>query len=299
MDPGGVLALLHCPGDNAMRNLLRLILALLTLTLSATLAPAHYHILLPDKHSVKKDESVTLLYRWGHPFEHQLFAAPPPQSLLVIAPDGKVANLTKQLEKIKQATPDNKEVVAYRLKFTPNQRGDYTFCLVAAPVFLKEDNVIVMDVAKAVLHVQAQKNWDADAVQGGIGKLWMGLWMRPLTRPYGLQPGTVFQTQLLSSTVSGFDTGEKSKGPTPLAGALVEVERFNPAPPKQLPADEHITRTLKTDPNGVATCTLQSPGWWAITGQIDGGVSKHNGKDYPVRYRTTFWVHVDEKIAGN
>src|SRR4051794_9094395 len=111
---------LPCPGDLAMRNLLRPGLALLTLTLGATLAPAHFHILLPDRHSVKKDESVTLLYRWGHPFEHQLFDAPAPEKLIVIAPDGKSKELTKQLEKIKHTTPDKKEVIAYQLKFTPD-----------------------------------------------------------------------------------------------------------------------------------------------------------------------------------
>jgi hypothetical protein len=55
-----------------------------------------------------------------------------------------------------------------------------------------------------------------------------------------------------------------------------------------------MTRRVKTDPNGVATCTLTDPGWWCLTAQRDGGDQVHNGKFYTLRQRTTFWVFVDE-----
>ena len=63
-----------------------------------------------------------------------------------------------------------------------------------------------------------------------------------------------------------------------------------------MPADEHITRTAKTDPNGVVTCTLTEPGWWCITAQRDGGKKERDGKSYPVKQRATMWVFVDEKM---
>ncbi len=78
----------------------------------------------------------------------------------------------------------------------------------------------------------------------------------------------------------------------------MEIERYNPTPPKELPPDEHITRTVKTDPSGVATCTLTEPGWWCLTAQRDAGKMEHNRKSYPVRQRTTLWVFVDEKPQG-
>jgi cobalt/nickel transport protein len=123
------------------------------------------------------------------------------------------------------------------------------------------------------LHVRTQNGWD-NAVGGGQELV-------PLTRPYGLRAGAVFQALL--------------RGPGP-AGALVEVERYNPSPPKDLPPDEHITRAVKTDPNGVATVTLPDPGWWAITAVRDGGTRERDGKNYPVKARCTFWVHVDDTI---
>jgi uncharacterized GH25 family protein len=273
-----------------MHNATRPGLALLALALCAPLASGHYHILLPDRHSVKKDESVTLTYRWGHPFEHELFDAPLPERLFVIGPDGKVTELGKQLEKLKHPVPGKKEVAAYRLKFTPDQRGDYTFVLHAPPIFLEEDGEFVQDIVKVVVHVQAQKNWDADS-PGAHAKV------VPLTRPYGLQPGVVFQARFFHGERKVTGSFSK-KEPNPLAGILVEIERFNAKPPQKLPPDEHITRTVKTDPNGVVTCTLPEPGWWAITGQTDGGTLEHKGKQHPRRLRTTLWVHVDEKIGN-
>jgi hypothetical protein len=78
----------------------------------------------------------------------------------------------------------------------------------------------------------------------------------------------------------------------------VEVERYNAAPPAKLPADEHITRTVKTDPTGVATTTLTEPGWWCLTASRPRGTRMHEGKPYRVRQRCTLWVYVDEPIQG-
>ncbi|HEV3081322.1 MAG TPA: hypothetical protein VGY66_16190, partial [Gemmataceae bacterium] len=107
----------------------------------------------------------------------------------------------------------------------------------------------------------------------------------PLTRPYGLQPGMVFQAALETGKANG-------------SGLIVEVERYNQSPPKALPADEQITRTVKTDRNNVLTCSLPEAGWWGITAQRESGKMARNGKEYSTRQRTTLWVFVDEKIPS-
>lgn len=228
---------------------------------------AHYHMLLPSSASVKRGEAVTLLYRWGHPFEAQLFDADTPQQLIALAPDGTKTDLLKSLEK--DASADK---LAYKLRFTPPERGDYLLLMNHAPVWMEEDSEFLQDSVKVVLHVQAQKGWDTAAGQA--------FELVPLTRPYGLRAGTVFQAQVL---VDG----------KPAPGCMVEIERRNEKAPKELPADEHITRTAKTDPNGVVTCTLSEPGWWCVTAQRDGGMRERDGKSYPVRRRATLWVFVD------
>jgi uncharacterized GH25 family protein len=274
--------------EAAMPHLFRPALAVLFAGLLAPAVCGHFNILLPQTASARKGDTVSFVYQFGHPFEHQLFDAPPPARVFVLAPDGKKTELGKTLEKIKVAG-EKKEVTAYRFRLTPEQRGDYIVQLETPPIWMEEDQEFVQDTVKVVLHVQAQKGWDASA-----GK---PLKIVPLTRPYGLQPGMVFQAQVFGPPAKpGF--GDPPGKAEPLAGALVEIERFNPAPPAKLPPDEHITRTAKTDPNGVVTTTLPEAGWWALTAQRDGGRRERNGKAYPVRERATLWVWVDAKVTG-
>jgi uncharacterized GH25 family protein len=259
-------------------------------------AAGHFNMLLPEAASAKKGEAVTFTYQWGHPFEHQLFDAPHPQSLTVIAPDGKTADLTRRLEKTTRKA-GGKDVTAYQLRYTPEQRGDHVFILRTPPIWMEEEGEFWQDTVKVVLHVQAQKGWDA---AGRDDFEWV-----PLTRPYGLQPGMIFQAHIRSARqVKEADPSPAgdvrlAPGPvTPLAGALVEVERYNGSPPEKLPPDEQITRTVRTDPNGVVTATLPEAGWWCLTTTRSAGTHPREGKTYPLRQRYTFWVFVDERAGG-
>jgi len=254
-------------------------LALLSTMLPAGLLSAHYNMLLPEKASARKDESVLFTYQWGHPFEHQLFDAPKPERVRVRAPDGKVSNLTESLKDISVPGADGKKVTAYQFRFTPAERGDYMFLLETPPIWMEEEGEWWQDVVKAVLHVQAQKGWEQTVREFEF---------QPLTRPYGLLPGMVFLAQIQ----------EQAKGvgePAPLAGRMVEVERYNAAAPKELPPDELITRTVRTDPLGVVTTTLTDPGWWALTATRRAGTREHKGKEHPLRQRSTLWVFVEDK----
>ena len=255
------------------------------LVLFAGTAAAHFNMLLPQTASAKKGETLTITYQWGHPFEHELFEAPQPQSLIVLGPDGKRVELTDKFEKTTRSNRarsaskgNDKDVTAYQLRFTPQQRGDYVFVLRTPPIWMEEDGEFLQDTVKMVLHVQAQKGWDAAA--GDFEFV-------PLTRPYGLRPGMVFQVE------AAIRQGQERTADT-RQRMMVEIERYNAAPPKKLPPDEHITRTVRLDVNGVATTTLTEPGWWCLTVGRRQGTRKHEGKSYPLRQRTTFWVFVDE-----
>jgi uncharacterized GH25 family protein len=248
------------------------------LLVSVQIAQAHYNMLLPNRHFAEKGKEVTFTYQWGHPFEHQLFDAPKPASIFVLSPGGKRTELDKTLEKASIAGADKKDIAVYRFRYTPEERGDYVFVLATPPIWMEDEQEFLQDTVRVVLHVQAQNGWDQSAGDS-VG-------LTPLTRPYGLQPGMVFQAQ--------FHDHAK-----PIANALVESERYHAAPPKELPPDEHITRAAKTDPNGVATCTLPEPGWWCIAAQRDGETKERDGKAYPVRQRAIHWVYVDDKSTVN
>ena len=256
-------------------------LSAFVLLVLASAAQAHYHMLLPDKPSAKKGEEVTVTCQFGHPFESELSVMLAPESVKLIEPDGKTVDVTKKLEMVSLEGVKGK-VASYRLKFTPEQRGDYAIELVSAPTPLPGTKETIRDVVKVVVHVQAQKGWDraSDARFG----------CRPLTRPYGLLPGAVFQVHY-SSRLGMHESPREA----PHDDLLVEVERYNPTPPKELPADEFITRTVKTDPNGVATANLPEAGWWCLTATSrDSEVVIVGGKKAVVKRRATLWVYVDK-----
>lgn len=249
-----------------------LVVPILVILLAPAAADAHYHMLLPDKPSARTGEAVTLTYQFGHPFEHQLFDTEAPKQLFVLAPDGTKTDLTAKAEKILVDGADGKKVAAFRVTFTPEKRGDHVVIAVSPPVTVEGEKLPLQDLVKVVVHVQTQNGWDRRAADPGFPE------PCPLTRPYGLIPGMAFRAEFEEAGPNG---GQ------PVAGALVEVEKYNPRPPKALPPDEHVTRSARTDRVGTATVTLTEPGWWAVTVIRDKG---------GVRQRGTLWAFVDEKM---
>jgi cobalt/nickel transport protein len=254
-------------------------LAFLFVFVGVNPAFGHFSILLPSAPSAKKGDQIVVLYQWGHPFEHQIFDAPPPNAVIVNAPIPAPRYMTPNLRE-EAIDEGGKKVRGYRLKYTLEHRRDYIFVAQSPPIWMDADNEFYQDTAKVIVHVQGGKGWDESFSDP------LELEMVPLIRPYGLQPGMVFQARAL-------------KDRKPLSDALVEIEHYNSTPPKELPADEHITRTAKTDPNGIVTCTLTDPGWWCIAGQCGSGTAMRDGKPFPVRKRAILWVYVDEKVAAN
>ena len=263
--------------------MLRFLLALPVALLLTSHAHAHYNILLPDAAAAKKGDKVTFTYQWGHPFEHEMFDAPPPARVFVMTPDGKKSELAKSLEKFKKPAADKKHVQAFRFTFVPEQRGDHTFFLHTPPIFLEDSKEFVQDIVRVALHVGSQKAWDADP-----GRQFKII---PVTRPYGLYPGMVFQARALLDQ----SPGEVTETAPPHKNALVEFERYNPAPPKEVPGDELITFRTRTDQNGLVTVAFPDPGWWSLTTQRDAGTRELDGTKYPLRQRVTLWLHVDPK----
>ncbi len=186
-----------------------------------------------------------------------------------------------QLTKVETTGHNDRRIAAFQLDFQPPVRGDYTIVFESPAVWMAEEKHFLRDTARVTIHVEAQKGWDArhaEATQFAIA---------PLTRPYGLRAGTVFQAAV---------------HPADGVSHLVEVERFNPEPPRALPPDEHITLAVKTDPNGTATCTLPDPGWWGLTAvrrypaEAKPPTRDHDGKAYPLIERATLWVLVDGPV---
>ena len=264
---------------------MRRIGAVILLLGCATTSFAHYNMLMPDKAWANKGEKVTFTYQFGHPFEHELFDAPEPKAVIVILPDGKTQKIEK-LTKIELKGADGKKATGYNFVYEPATRGDYTFVLQTPPIWMEESKEFWQDTVKVVLHVQTQKNWDADPTIDVLNRLKVV----PLTRPYGLFPGMVVQGRVHL-------TAEPDKAEPAFPGKMIEIERYPSHPVKNPPPDELITFKTKTDPNGIFTFAFPDAGWWSMTAAWQKKDRKWNdgANEGPLRERATLWIHVDEK----
>ncbi len=238
---------------------------------------AHIVSLIPDRPAVRLHDRAAGTISFGHPFEHEIRDMAPPESLKVHAPGGSVIDLVPRLETEKVAGPEGKEAARYRFGFEPGERGDFLIALAARPRFVADEGVFLRDFVKVVVHVQGERGWDR-----AIGD---PLEVVPLTRPYGLRPGAVFQARAL---LDG----------KPIEGEVCEIERYNAERPRSMPEDEFITRTVRTGPGGLIAATLDEPGWWSITvASRQRSARTAEGKEAPRTLRATFWVYVGEPLA--
>src|SRR5262245_9572596 len=120
-------------------------LALVLISWQVPWTRAHFNMLLPESASIKKNEEITIVYQWGHPFEHQLFDAPLPESFSVVSPDGEKTDLKARLNKIEQQVGQDKKVAAFHVRFKSSVRGDYVFVLNSPPIWMEEDQEFLQD----------------------------------------------------------------------------------------------------------------------------------------------------------
>jgi cobalt/nickel transport protein len=267
--------------------MLRTGFATLVLLLAAQTASAHYHMLLPDKASVKAGEKVAFTFQWGHPFEHELGDTERPLSIVVLLPKGgkETLDLDKLLTKIELPGADGKKVAAWRFEYTPVDRGDHTFVVKTKQVEL--DKHLTTDLVKVALQVQTQNGWDTTSAPFASG-----LDIRPYTRPYGLLPGMVFKGRVVNLP---FKNEFKVDDLQSVNGLRVEIEKYNAKPVKDPPEDELVTFTTKADPNGFFVTTLPEPGWWGITAVRILKSERVGNEQRWIYERATIWVHVNDK----
>jgi len=100
----------------------------------------------------------------------------------------------------------------------------------------------------------------------------------PLTRPFGLYAGNVFQGVVMMDG-------------KPVPHSLVEVEYYNKDKKAQAPSDYMVTQVLRADANGVFTWAVPRAGWWgfAALNPSDKKIP-YKGVDKDVELGAVLWV---------
>lgn len=243
----------------------------LALAMVAT-ASAHFGAIIPSDDIVSKGESRTLglSVRFFHPFEgHYMEMAKPVQFGVMIR--GKKRDLLSAL-KAKKGQGFTTWVTDYKIK----RPGDYVFYVEPQPYFEPAEEAFIVHYTKVIVDALGlEEGWDEE-----VG---LKTEIIPLTRPYGLWTGNVFQGLV---KVDG----------KPAPGTEVEVEYYNDKAEIVAPADPFITQVIKADENGVFTYAMPRAGWWGFAAlNTDEKKLKHtDGREYEVEIGAVLWVRTHD-----
>jgi len=234
-------------------------------------ARAHFGLLIPsdDIVSAPDPKTITLEVAFTHPFEGHYMDMARPKAFRVTS-RGQTRDILRSLSK---KTVQGK--TAWSASYRITRPGDYVFTVEPAPYWEPTEERFIVHYTKVVVNALGlEEGWDA-----AVG---LPVEIVPLTRPYGLWAGNVFQ-------------GVVMKNGHPLPGAEVEVEFLNEGGTVKAPADAYVTQVIKADARGVFTYAMPREGWWGFAALTQADYTlKHEGKDYPVELGAVIWVRTRE-----
>ncbi|MFY9396851.1 MAG: DUF4198 domain-containing protein [Desulfomonilia bacterium] len=242
---------------------------LVTVFVLACLASAHAHfgMIIPSDDIVTQGEpgelKVQLLF--AHPFEGRGMPLEKPARFGVLSGDAR----TDLLDTLREVTLMGGRAweTVYRVK----RPGVYIFTMEPKPYFEPAEDCYIIHYTKVITSAFGlEEGWDRE-----VG---LKTEIVPLTRPFGLYAGNVFQ-------------GVVKLDGKPVPGCEVEVELFNREGTYTAPCDSFITQVVKTDANGVFTYAAPRPGWWGFAA-LNTSNEKIKGKD--VELGAVLWVRFYE-----
>ncbi len=249
------------------------LLALL-FTLITTPALAHFGVVLPSTPMLDKDDGreLNLTLAFTHPFENIGMTLDAPVAFDLHL-DGETTSLLDQLE----PTLVNGGA-GFETQIQISRPGVHLFAMTPQPYWEPDEDAFIIHYTKTyVAAFGDDSGWNAE-----IG---MPTEIVPLSRPFGLWTGNVFQ-------------GIVKLDGKPVPYAEVEVEYYNEGEAKTIPSDLMITQTVMADGNGVFTYAPPAGGWWgfAALNSADYQLS-HEGSGRDVELGAVLWVHFESWMA--
>ncbi len=247
-------------------NLTQLVLGL-SLLFSATVVNAHYPFLIADRSPDmgQRGGLINLTYGLGELHEDLFVSARTPDWVRGYTFDGSTFDLTDQLRK-------NGNI--FNLKYRSRRIGD-TWIVAHVPMtWSTHDSTFIETTVRTIIHQGLSRGWETP--------LGLPLEIVPLNQPYGLLPGDSFRVELLHDG-------------KPLTDTKIYAEKYyNPPLQKPYPSAALLTRTSRTDRNGIANINLHSSGWWVLFTIQELDDMEKDGKSGVATLQDAVWVYVDE-----
>jgi cobalt/nickel transport protein len=253
------------------KGLFKIVLIMVAVIAFVSVSWAHFGVIIPSDDIVSKEDKkeITLQVKFIHPFEGHYMNMEMPKAFGVIV-DGNKQDLLQTLKKnvVKGFTTWE---ASYKIK----KPGDNVFFVEPAPYWEPAEESFIIHYTKVIVNALGkEEGWDSE-----VG---LKTEIVPLTRPYGLWAGNVFQ-------------GIVKVDGKPVPNAEVEVEYYNEGGKLKAPDEPFITQVVKADSNGVFTYAMPKPGWWGFAALNAADFKlKHEDKEYPVEIGAVLWVKTRE-----
>ncbi len=224
---------------------------------------AHFGMVIPSDDIVSQGDSreITIQLMFAHPFEMQAMPLEKPAEFGVIT-GGEKTDLSGKLKEMRFLSQK-----AWEASYTFKRPGTYSFYMEPKPYWEPAEDCYIIHYTRVIVSAFGlEEGWDAE--------LGLKTEIVPLSRPFGLYAGNVFQ-------------GVVKLDGKPVPNCEVEVEYFNQDKKFTAPDDTFITQVVMTDANGVFTYAAPKAGWWGFAAL---NTSKEKIKDKDVELGAVIWV---------
>jgi cobalt/nickel transport protein len=251
-----------------MKKNCAVVVAMVLVLLIAGPACAHFGMLVPSQATVSKADpkTVDLQISFSHPMEMVGMDMAKPKAFGVLAVGSKedLLGTLKPIQVMGKA--------AWSSQFNIKKPGVYIFHMEPEPYWEPAEDCFIVHYTKVVVPAFGdEEGWDKE-----VGHK---IEIVPLTRPFGLYAGNVFQGVVMLD-------GKK------MPYAEVEVEFYNKDEKAEAPTEYMVTQVVKSDRNGVFTYAAPQAGWWGFAALTTADSKlKKDGKEKAVEIGGVIWLY--------
>ncbi len=240
-------------------------------------ARAHFGMVIPSDDIVENQKAADLHIKimFAHPFEGVSMPMEKPVKFGVMV-DGKIEDLLGRLNAYDlKMYADEETFQAWQADFSIKRPGDYLFYVEPAPYWEPAEDCFIKHYTKVIVDAYGKEDgWDQE-----IG---LKTEIVPLTRPFGIYAGNVFQ-------------GIVKVDGKPVPFGEVEIEHYNEKGIYTAPKGALVTQVVKCDANGVFTYVMPKAGWWGFAALNEDDKTLPLGEEEkPVEIGAVLWVKAYE-----
>ncbi len=252
------------------KSIVSFLMVMFVLGIAGT-AFAHYGMVIPSDSMVMQGDhkTINLKLSFSHPMEVIGMDLIKPKTFSALC-NGKKQDLLSNLKEAKVMGH-----AAWQADYKVKRPGLYVFHMEPKPYWEPAEDCFIIHYTKTVVTAFGNdEGWDEE-----IG---LKTEIVPLTKPFGLYAGNVFQ-------------GIVKLGGKTVPYAEVEVEYYNEDGRSEAPTDYMVTQTIKADQNGVFTYAAPRAGWWGFAALNTADYKlEHNGEKKDVELGAVIWIRFHE-----